>query len=172
MAVIPAKTGHRHTGQREYRRSIRHLLVLGVGIGPHIAAVTAALDLHVVRLLRAAMASADKGACGGPAGLRVHPQPRIDPRPVIHPTPRINPRPVVHPTPRIEGRLVHRPTNIEPPAPVAPIECETPRITQSPIQPPWKVLPWNQLPPPKPPLKVCVKPPDVVRTGTIFDAFA
>ncbi len=143
-----------------------------MGIGPQIAAVTAALDLSLVRLLRGAMAAADKQG-GGPLGTSAGGlQP--GPRPVAHPQPRIDPRPVIHPTPRIEPRLVYRPHRIEtppPPAPV-PVDCETPRITKSPIQPPWKVLPWDQLPPPKPPLKVHIQPPDVIRTGTIFDTFA
>jgi hypothetical protein len=141
----------------------------------NVAVLVAALDLSLVRMLRAAMRTADlsgrggAGACGCGAG----PEDRFEPRRVIYPTPRFEPRPVVHPTPRFEPRPVHRKADCDLDAacsaPVAPEQ--PPRIAKSPIQPPWKVLPWENPLPPAQVIKVVIRRPDNVNKGSIIDCF-
>lgn len=141
-------------------------------MGVNVDLIVAAMDLSLVRMLRDAMRTADL-ASGRPLG---RPSARILPRPVIHPEPRFEPRPVIHPTPRIEPRLVYRPKKIEPqpipvcPAPPQPLPAE-PIHHKAPIEPPWKVLPW-QTPAPAPlKLKIIQKQPDVSNKGTVLDVF-
>ena len=129
--------------------------------------VVASLDLKLVQLLRQAMQGVP-----GAAGTTITPANRIEPRPVVHPAPRIEPRPTIHPAPHFEDRLVYRPNRIEPSLAIsAPTDPELPRTAKSPIQPPWKILPWQNPPPPQPKLKIVFKPPDLLAKGTIFDVF-
>ena len=145
----------------------------GVSIGAaNVSLIVAALDLNLVRLVRGAMADNPNGSpvSGlGPAPnndrfeprRRVEPEPRFEPRPVVHPAPRFLPRPVIHPAPRVEPRPC------EPPH-----EPEMPVRTRSPIEPPWKVLPWDQPPePPEPRVKLAIYRPDVVSKGSLIDFF-
>ena len=136
--------------------------------------IVASLDLQLVRLVRGAMASpADSGepASGlGPAPtiierrFRVQPEPEILPRRRIEPEPYVEPRQVIRPADRFE------PGGCEPVP--APFECYTPP-KRSPVEPPWKVLPWEEAPcpPPPPRIKVVVPPPDVVHKGSLIDFF-
>lgn len=141
-----------------------------MGVGPAIAAVTATLDLELVRLLRAAMAGG--GVC---AGQGISPTPAIEPRKRYEPEPRIEPRHVITPTPRFEGRVVYHPQRVEPAGLIGvggpPAEPEKPCSVPSPIQPPWKQMPWQKAPVPPPELKIVFRPPDVPRKGTVFDVF-
>ena len=142
-----------------------------MGIDSGVNLLVASLDLQLVRLLRDAIRTADlssgKGAgIGGAAG--------VGPRPVATPTPRIESRPVIHPTLRIEPRMSAHPVKPEPPVDVVVISTHEPeqsRIKQSPIQPPWKVLPWEKPSEPEPKLKVIQRRPDVPVKGTVFDVF-
>lgn len=143
------------------------LLVQGVNLAADATLITALLDLQLVRMLRNASGGAKPIVPIGPA-------PNPEPRRQIHPTPAIEPRPSIEPAPRIEPRLVHQPYRIEPklaPPPAPPAEPEVPRTAKSPLEPPWKCLPWKCPPPPPPILKVVFKPPDVHPKGTVFDAF-
>jgi len=53
-----------------------------------------------------------------------------------------------------------------------PFECYKP-CKRSPIEPPWKVLPWEEAPCPAPPpkIKVVPPPPDVIHKGSLIDFF-
>ena len=138
----------------------------------NVGLIVAALDLNLVRLVRGAMADNPNGSpvSGlGPAPnptllharRRVEPEPRFEPRPVIHPTPRFEPRPVIRPEPRVEL------LPCEPPH-----EPEMPVRSKSPIEPPWKVLPWEQPPePPAPKVKLAIYQSDVVSKGSLIDFF-
>jgi len=145
------------------------------GLDSIAALVTASAELAVVRLIRGAISSG--GPAGGVGGTGVGPilpqDGRINPRFVHDPEPRINPRKVIDPTPRFEPRpVLHfaaRDTAVE--ALSAPAHPESPRIHPGPLEPPWKVLPWENPPQPAPLLKVVQKPPDVIRRGTILDVF-
>lgn len=140
-----------------------------------VSLIVAALDLQLVRLLRAAMAGRPGGRPGGPGGICGEPALPIRPRPVLHPTPTIEPRKRIEPTPRIEPRQVIHPKPIEQPGlalSCTPAEPEHPRVVHLPIQPPWKVLPWQNPPPPRPMLKVVLRPPDVEKKGSLYDVFA
>ena len=65
-----------------------------------VSAIVAALDLKLVRLVRAAMrGSCCPGACGP-----IHPAPVIEPRKRIEPEPEIEPRKRIEPTPVFEPR--------------------------------------------------------------------
>jgi len=148
-----------------------------VGLETSIAAITATLDLQLVRLLRGAMRVADveggKLGCCDPVGLDpcdrferrpvIEPEPRIEPRMVFHPTPRIEPRPVIHPTPRVEET-----NNCCPPPPCEPEPCA---ITKSPILPPWKTLPCEIKQPAPVQIKMIVQHPDIHHKGSLIDLF-
>src|SRR5438128_2501807 len=112
------------------------------------------------------MRAADQQAGAPRGGFAAMPAARFEPRPVIHPTPRFEPRPVAHPTPRFEPRPIERASKTCPdgllPACSAPCAPEHPRIGKSPIQPPWKVLPWEKPLPPAPVVKVVIRRPDNV----------
>lgn len=137
--------------------------------------LVASLDLQLVRLVRGAMATpAGSGAPAsglGPAPTIIERRFRIEPEPEILPRKRIEPEPYVEPR-----RVVQLPDRFEPSdrdglAP-PPYECYRPQ-TRSPIEPPWKVLPWEEpaCPPPPPKIKVVVPPPDVVHKGSLIDFF-
>ena len=135
--------------------------------------LAASLDLQLVRLVRDAMATPDgvgQPASGlGPAPtiiarrFRVEPEPEVLPRERVRPEPRIEPRHVIRPADRFEPRE----DDLVP----VPVEFYTP-CRKSAVEPPWKVLPWEQPPcPPAPPVKVVVRPADVVHKGSLIDFF-
>jgi hypothetical protein len=151
-----------------------------VGLDTHIAGVVAALDLKLVRLVRGAMNNGPGGPA--PAGLvgpaatfegrrTIEPEPRIAPRPVIHPTPRFEPRPVIRPEPRVDA----------PNCPCIVVEVVVdPCETKSPIEPPWRVLPWEtaiepadaeSLTQPAHRVKPPIRWPDIVGKGALIDLF-
>ena len=150
-----------------------------MAIGP-VSLITSALDLSVVKLLRSAINSPGNQTPSGLGPVPTYPPGpgTIGPRPVHEPEPRFEPRPVHHPTPRIEGRPVHRPEpRIEPgPAPrLAPTEPEQPRISESPLQPPWAKPVWKTLPAiplaSQERLKMLLQRPDPPIKGSVFDTF-
>lgn len=155
------------------RRAPRPLLrrTIVVSIGPSsISLITAALDLQLVRLLRAA--TADDAAMLTQARPSCQPPPEILPRRRIHPTPKFEPRPVVHPSPRFESRPVISPTPEE--ALLPPPQCvpdHAPCHGKLAIQPPWKVLPTEKPSQVAQPVKVVVHRPDIISKGSLIDLF-
>ena len=149
-----------------------------MGLESSVEAVVAALDLNLVRLLRRAM----NGGCApcGPLGVgtdcradrfeprkRHEPEPRIEPRQRVEPTPYFEPRRRIHPRPELVAPCPQF-------APAAPPEAPT-RPT-CPVEPPWKVLPWERgadLPAPRPvrKIKVFVSRPDSYCKGSVLDLF-
>jgi hypothetical protein len=141
-----------------------------------VSLIVASLDLQLVRLIRGAMRVADMQGGGGTGGLPlastvnrdIQPQPKlkqhqqIEPRPVFHPTPYFAPRPVIHPQPRVVN---------PPPVACAPVEPEKEPRSHCPIQPPWKLLPWQTPIPPRPVIKTVVHRTDVVNKGSLIDMF-
>jgi hypothetical protein len=140
-----------------------------------VGVLVAALDLKLVRLLRGAMAGqlnafGPPGAGVGPRGARqfeprhrIEPEPRFEPRKRIEPTPRFEPRPVIHPEPRVE----QQPCQV-------PHEPEMPLRTRSPLEPPWRVVPWKPSAAPaqsRPQVKLLIVQPDVITKGTLIDFF-
>lgn len=142
-----------------------------MGLDSSINLIVAAMDLSLVRLVRDAMRTADNSAAGvastHPAACdrfesrNLHPTPVYEPRRVLHPTPRYEPRPVLHPTPRVECPPVDRESDCEP----------KPQAKTNPIQPPWKVMPWQNPPELPPVIKIVLKNPDVHRSGRLIDCF-
>jgi hypothetical protein len=140
--------------------------------------LVASLDLKLVQLVRGAMANADAASGKGTAVSGLGPAPsRIERRFRVQPETEILPRRRVEPEPRIEPRQVIRPADRYEPrvcdAVPAVYECYTPH-TKSPIEPPWKVLPWedrSQCEELRPQIKVVIKPPDIVHRGSIIDYF-
>ena len=144
-----------------------------MGLQTNVAALTAALDLKLVRLLRGAMnaTGAGRATALGPAP---NPPPQfrhVDPEPVFEPRPRIRP------TPHFEPRLIHRPAPIfralpPPPAPPScePAPCE-PCEKKHVIQPPWAVLAWETPIQPEQPVKVHIVRPDTISKGSLIDFF-
>jgi hypothetical protein len=143
-----------------------------VGLETNVAALTAALDLKLVRLLRGAMNTTDAGRAH-PLGPAPNPPPqlrRVDPEPVFEP------RPHIHPTPYFEPRLVHRPApSFRTPAPLPPPPREPPPCEpcgkKHLIQPPWAVLAWETPIQPEQPVKVHIVRPDTISKGSLIDFF-
>ena len=148
----------------------------GVGLDSHVSLVVAALDLELVRLVRAAM----RADCGCDGRL-IHPEPRIEPRKRVEPEPKIEPRKRIHPEPAFEPRKRHRPEDVGsccaacPSA--APVEsAEKVPHPPSPVEPPWKVLPWDERmrsAPPRPVrrIKAFRVRPDIQCKGSVIDLF-
>jgi hypothetical protein len=150
-----------------------------VGLEATAALAVAALDLNLVRLLRAAMRPG--GPCGcGPLDL-IHPGARFEPRKRVEPTPLIEPRPHVRPEPVFEPRMKVRGAGgaeccggcaqVAPAAPEA-----APRPLTSPLEPPWKVRPWEDRavadrPRPVRKIKVVMTRSDSYCKGSVIDLF-
>jgi hypothetical protein len=155
-------------------RAFASFWVVGVSDIPSL--IVASADLKVVQLLRDAIRTADIHSGKrlavsklGPAPTEIRPrfkhdpEPEILPRKRIDPVPRIEPRKVVHPVDRFEPREAEVVL-----VPVPVYVCK-----KSPIEPPWKVLPW-ELPleaPVRPQVKLKVRPPDIVHKGSLIDFF-
>jgi hypothetical protein len=141
----------------------------GVGISPSVDLITATLDLQLVRMLRQAIRTADQSA-GGPC-QRSSPQPIIEPRPHVHPQPLIEPRSHIHPRPQFESRPKINPAS-EAISQTSDSTSKKERVRLPALfQPPWRVLPWENLAPPAPKLKLIIRPPDLARRGSVFDVF-
>lgn len=154
-----------------------------VSLDSRVSLIVASLDLQLTRLLRQAIRSADVASGRGqpvtelgpaptpPAWCygSIKPQPEIEPRQTITPTPRFEPRPVIGVC-GCESREVN--PSLPPPEVAPPVDPEAPRLVRSPLEPPWKQLPWEIPAQPAPKVKVIVKPPDLQKTGTVFDLFA
>ena len=148
-----------------------------VSIDARVDLVVAALDLKVVRLVRDAIRTADLSAGGvpGPLGTvvfrnaaaraRVIPEPRFEPRVVYHPQPRFEPRQTIHP------QATYAPAPLIEQPPTVLCEPEQPVRNRCPIQPPWRVLPWEIPAQPAPKVKVVVVRPDIVSKGSLIDFF-
>jgi hypothetical protein len=155
-----------------------------MGLDSVASLVVASLDLQLVRLLRDAIRTtelSDNCCCPlDPAGVpiacprpveHVQPEPVVEPTEHIHPTPIIEPRRVIHPRPQV----------LPPDSAVCPPCCTGEFVdpcAKSPIEPPWKVLPWDPrggcAPPAPPPAKVVKlvrRPPDIAHKGTLIDFF-
>lgn len=148
----------------------------GVGLDLSVSLIVAALDLELVRLVRAAMNT--NGGCDGKV---IHPEPRIEPRKRVEPEPRIEPRKRIHPTPVFEPRRRHRAEQVgsccAACVSAAPVEsAEKVPHPPSPIEPPWKVLPWDErmrCAPARPvrKIKVLQGRPDIQCKGSVIDLF-
>jgi len=148
----------------------------GVGLDSHVSLVVAALDLELVRLVRAAMRG--NGGCDGKV---IHPEPRIEPRKRVEPEPKIEPRKRIHPEPAFEPRKRHRPEDVgsccAACVSAAPVESvEKVPHPPCPIEPPWKVLPWDERmrsAPPRPVrrIKAFRVRPDIQCKGSVIDLF-
>ena len=148
----------------------------GVGFDSSVPLIVAALDLELVRLVRAAMRTE-----GGVCGRVIHPEPVIEPRRRIDPEPEFEPRKRIHPTPVFEPRRRHRPEQAgsccAACVSAAPVEsAEKVPHAPSPVEPPWKVLPWDErmrCAPARPvrKIKVLQVRPDIQCKGSVIDLF-
>lgn len=148
-----------------------------MGLDSSVGLIVATLDLQLVRLVRAAMQS--KGAGGG--GGAIHPQPVIEPRRRFHPEPKIEPRRHIHPEPSIHPALPEPNGPVRPrvwelsgAAPADPLEKIA--HSPSPIQPPWKIRPWEACDDcdrarPVRKVKVIEARPDIRSKGSVIDLF-
>ncbi len=137
----------------------------------NISAILATLDLKLVQGLRAALQDDVKHPAAtalGPAPQqtlprsRIEPEPFIEPRRHITPTPHFEPRPIHHPEPKF--------------APCEDLYCPSSPLPEdpggkSPIEPPWKVRPWEAPVPIKLEVKVVQVRPDIVHKGSLIDFF-
>ena len=132
----------------------------------------------MVRLVRAAMAG---GGAGKHPDGPIHPAPKFEPRKRVEPEPVIEPRRRIEPEPRFDPRPKLRPYDVQPPccAPcdaIATEPAEKVSRSASPIEPPWKVLPWERTDDsdrvrPIRKIKVIQARPDIQCTGTVIDLF-
>jgi len=131
----------------------------------------------LVQLVRGAMRAADEQ--GHPCGRNlIVPNREIEPRLRFHPEPVIERRRHIVPEPKIEPRLV-RSVDGGYPCPCPPVVVEVApadaKSSGSPIQPPWKVLPWDappaETPRPVHRVKVVIGPPDMCSKGNVIDLF-
>jgi hypothetical protein len=186
LPEIPAENGRfsvlpRGPGTDAHAFASRHVVANEV----LASLITASADLKLVQNLRAAINGNGSGPGGAVSQLgprpnnidrrfHVHPEPEILPRRRIEPEPRIEPRRVIHPVDRFEpSNRAGGPDVILVPVPV---ECYKP-CKRSVIEPPWKVLPWEDRLPPTdgrpitPKIKIEPKPPDIVHKGSLIDFF-
>ena len=146
-----------------------------MGLDSVASLIVASLDLQLVRLLRDAIRTTELSDPGCPCGPG-RPSDGARPRPVLAPEPVIEPRRHIHPPPVIEPRdVIHLAPVVLPPDPALCPDLYTEPCPASPIEPPWKVLPWERKdPPPCPPAKVIklvMRPPDIAHKGTLIDFF-
>ena len=133
--------------------------------------IVATMELSVVKLLRGAIRTADL------SGQR---QDLLIPAPTIESRRHLTPEPVVEPRRHIRPAAIYEPSRIEhqhprvertalacpcPPPPPVPMK------SMNPIQPPWKVLPWEKAPQPRQTVKVHRHHTDVIRKGSVLDLF-
>lgn len=136
----------------------------------NVQALVAALDLKLVRLIRDAIDHTDAEL------LRFDRCDLIDQRRRFEPEPEIEPRKTIQPSPEmIPGDVYQASPRIEPlPAVFAPpVESAATCRTKSPIEPPWKVVPWSAKFPPEPspaPVKPRPPRPDLAVRGRLIDA--
>lgn len=156
-----------------------------MGLEAVASLVVATLDLQVVRLLRDAIRTTELSGQTpplDPAGVPVdgppppvrhlHPEPVVEPTRHLHPPPIVEPREVIHLAPRIL-----------PPNPIGCPPCDGADPCardghKSPVEPPWKVVPWDprfaaarQPPAPAKVVKLVIRPPDSSHKGTLIDFF-
>ena len=138
--------------------------------------VVAALDLKLVQLLRGAMRAADLGAAASKGVDRITPAAVYEPARHVHLTPVIEPREHIRAAPCREPAKVVVTRSEQPRLALAISECRSgceaaAPPAKSPVEPPWKVLPWRQ--PPK--MVVNVKwvkvQPDIINKGSLIDCF-
>lgn len=142
--------------------------------------IVAALGLSEVRSVIGAIRAADRRgaelaasaavADASRPATTVEPEVRFEPRRVVHPEPRYEPRPVFHPTPRLEQRIADARTRPAlPPEQVVVVVEKDPDVL--PFQPPWKSLPWENLPQTPRKIKVARYRPDITPKGMLLDFF-
>jgi hypothetical protein len=150
----------------------RRLLPHGMSMAAVGATVVAAFELRAVQLLRDAIrtteaASSDASPLApvptSEARRRFQPQPVFEPPVHRHPEPVFGPRPILHDC--------HPLRAIGPDCCLAPVEVKCEGAGCSPLQPPWKVLPWETPIPPQPKVKVVLYRPDVIHKGSLIDFF-
>jgi hypothetical protein len=145
-------------------------------VDSNIALIVAVAGLKAVDDVISAIRAADAAGqhSGGPLGLGptvdprklIHPDPRFAPRTVFHPAPLYAPRQVIHPTPRIEAQ------NLEAERSNPPREIVVEKSpSESPMQPPWKTVPWKNSPAPAPKVKLTRPHPDICHKGLMLDYF-
>ena len=149
--------------------------------------IVASLDLQLVRLLRGAIGDTSpiRGTPAHPLGpaptllnqqRRIDPEPEILPRRRIEPEPRVEPREVIRLPDRYEPSAGCDPAVVVVPVPV-PVECYMHCKRPPAVEPPWRVLPWEEpsaaadSPPAGRRVKIEVRPPDIVHKGSLIDFF-
>jgi hypothetical protein len=136
--------------------------------------IVASFDLKVVQLIRGAMRAAD---LQGQRDALMVPAPTIEPRPHLHPDEVVEPRRHIHPAPVYDNpQLIHQKARValEPNDSTHSIPQSSdapPAKTSSPIQPPWKVLPWPQPISSRQTVKVHRLHTDVSHRGAMLDLF-
>ena len=153
--------------QIKFARHPANCFVPGVDIG-NVTLLVAALDLKLVQDIRGAIRKAD--ATGAKTASH-EPVATYEPRRTIHPEPVYQARRVIHPMPHIDTRHVEHLTKINPDSIPATSESKPVHHAKSPLDPPWKTLPWKNPPRPGHIVKVFQYRPDMPSSGSILDCF-
>jgi hypothetical protein len=137
-----------------------------VSLESTVSLLVASLDLKLVQLVRGAMAVADVNGratappgCNGAGGRDAFlPRRHIEPAPVYEPRRHIHPepRPLLQPATRLANETCDCAAYVAPAG------------SKSPIEPPWKVLPWENPPQPPPKIKFVLQRPDSARSKGVF----
>ena len=152
---------------------------LGVSLASTADLLLAVSDLKLVQLLRQAILVADLTSA---AGRRVDQTSQIAescrpryPASACQPCEYIRPVAVIdryensRPVACVQSGYCRRPASI-PTTVVAVVEKQRDTM-ESPLQPPWKVLPWENPPQPAPVIKMVRHAPDMLNKGTLLDCF-
>jgi hypothetical protein len=140
--------------------------------------VVATMDLKAVQSVVTAIRVADLSGAAT-VGKALHD--RYEPGRVFHPDDRYERRRVIEPEPEYETRralLAPQPERLalQPisPEPAGASACSCDGVaakSKHTIEPPWSKVPWHEPMPPRPVVKVVVRPPDVVNTGRLIDFY-
>jgi hypothetical protein len=144
-----------------------------MGLASNVAALVATFDLEVVRLLRDAMRPADLAAAQALKQRTLPPAAIYERRELIRRDVAIQCRqpkcPPANEASSPQARSVQKPQNMCMSHPPPPPPEMTP--TDSPIQPPWKTLVWENKPAVAPVKITIIRPDIVISKGSILDLF-
>jgi hypothetical protein len=147
------------------------------------------MDLKVVQLITGAMQNADREVAASAAAQAPSTASMYGPAATYEPS-DAQPAATSSPSPaatsavnsaaqtRVVNHVIYKPTYLHTssaPLSFSPIAPEPSHITPSPIQPPWKVLPWQCPPAPALMVKLVIQRPDNISSqwykGSVMDCF-
>ena len=140
-------------------------------LASNVSLIVATLDLKVVQSVIGAIKKADAASTLSNGPLHLGPAAVYEPRQHLHPETKIESRHVIHPESRYENRPVHHP--VEARNSEGLYSTSTTPVPscghKSPIEPPWKTLPWPQTVHVTSKVKLWVHRSDLQSKGSLID---